>query len=101
MVNIQDNVCRTIGPLVCKLVCKEAVVVFLCVCFVVVVFFGKKSHIFVKFICIISTMYANTSPSTFCIALPFVLRLNVPVNNFSIMSGRSHRFLGITSTFGG
>ena len=24
----------------------------------------------------------------------FVLRLNVPVNNFSIMSGRSHRFLG-------
>ena len=27
------------------------------------------------------------------------LRLNVPVNNFSFMSGRSHRFLGITSTF--
>ena len=24
---------------------------------------------------------------------------NVPVNNFSVMSGRSHRFLGITSTF--
>ena len=24
-----------------------------------------------------------------------VLRLNVPVNNFSVMSGRSHRFLGI------
>ena len=23
-----------------------------------------------------------------------VLRLNVPVNNFSVMSGRSHRFLG-------
>ena len=30
-----------------------------------------------------------------------VLRLNVPVNNFSAMSGRSHRFLGITSTFSG
>ena len=30
----------------------------------------------------------------------FVLRLNNPVNNFSAMSGRSHRFLGITSTFG-
>ena len=31
----------------------------------------------------------------------FVLRFNVPVNNFfSVMSGRSHRFLGITSTFG-
>ena len=29
----------------------------------------------------------------------FVLRLNVPVNNFSVMSGWSHRFLGITSTF--
>ena len=26
--------------------------------------------------------------------------LNVTVNNFSVMSGRSHRFLGITSTFG-
>ena len=29
----------------------------------------------------------------------FGLRLYVPVNNFSVMSGRSHRFLGITSTF--
>ena len=27
--------------------------------------------------------------------------LNVPVNNFSVKLGRSHRFLGITSTFGG
>ena len=27
------------------------------------------------------------------------LVLNVPVNNFSFMLGRSHRFLGITSTF--
>ena len=31
----------------------------------------------------------------------FVLTLNVPVNNFSVMSRRSHRFLGIISTFGG
>ena len=30
---------------------------------------------------------------------PFGLRLYVPVNNFSVMSRRSHRFLGITSTF--
>ena len=30
----------------------------------------------------------------------FVLRLNVPVNNFSVMSGRSQRFLGSTSTVG-
>ena len=30
----------------------------------------------------------------------FVLRLNIPVNNSSVMSGRSHRFLGITSTLG-
>ena len=29
----------------------------------------------------------------------FGLRLYVPVNNFSVMSGRSHRFLGITITF--
>ena len=28
------------------------------------------------------------------------LILNVPVNNFSVMLGRSHRFLGITSTSG-
>ena len=32
----------------------------------------------------------------FCL---FGLRFYVPVNNFSDMSGRSHRFLGITSTF--
>ena len=31
----------------------------------------------------------------------FVLRLNVPVNNFSVMSGRSQRFLGLTSTVRG
>ena len=29
----------------------------------------------------------------------FGLRLYVPVNNFSVISGRSHRFMGITSTF--
>ena len=29
------------------------------------------------------------------------LMLNVPVNKFSVMLGRSKRFLGITSTFGG
>ena len=28
------------------------------------------------------------------------LIFNVPVNNFSVMLGRSHRFLGITSTIG-
>ena len=27
------------------------------------------------------------------------LKLNVPVNNFSVILGRSHRFLGISSTF--
>ena len=30
----------------------------------------------------------------------FVLRLNVPVNNFSVMSGQSQLFLGLTSTVG-
>ena len=30
-----------------------------------------------------------------------VLMLNLPVNNFSVMSERSHHFLGITSTFSG
>ena len=32
----------------------------------------------------------------FCL---FGLRLYAPVNNFSVMSGRNLRFLGITSTF--
>ena len=31
----------------------------------------------------------------------FGLMLNIPVNNFSVMLGRSHRFLNITSTFWG
>ena len=31
----------------------------------------------------------------------FGLMLNIPVNNFSVMLGQSHRFLGITSSFGG
>ena len=31
----------------------------------------------------------------------FVLMLNVPVNNVSVMVGQSHCFLGITSTFRG
>ena len=30
----------------------------------------------------------------------FELRLNIPVNNFSVMSGRSQNFLGLTSTVG-
>ena len=30
----------------------------------------------------------------------FVLRLNVPVNNFSVMLGRSQHFLGLTGTVG-
>ena len=35
---------------------------------------------------------------TACLVILFILRLNVPVNNFSVMSGRSQRFLGLTST---
>ena len=45
------------------------------------------------YICI----YMNIKEVFVCL---FVLRLNVPVNNFSVMSGRSHRFLGLTSTVG-
>ena len=36
-------------------------------------------------------LFEHKAPGRFCL---FVLRLNVPVNNFSVMSGRSHRFLG-------
>ena len=38
--------------------------------------------------------------SVFIVCL-FVLRLNVPVSNFSVMSGWSLRFLGLTSTVAG
>ena len=34
------------------------------------------------------------SPNSFTEEICVVLRLNVPVNNSSVMSGRSHRFLG-------
>ena len=33
----------------------------------------------------------------FCFSFFVSFLLNVPVNNFSVMSGRSHRFLDITS----
>ena len=46
--------------------------------------------------------YLNSYTTTSNLSIGLVLlRLNVPVNNFSVMSGRSHRFLGITSTFRG
>ena len=38
----------------------------------------------------------NFKIQKFCL---FGLSLYAPVNNFSVMSGRSHRFLGITITF--
>ena len=52
-------------------------------------------------LCNILRFYASLNENN-CLVL-VLLRLNVPVNNFSVMSGRSHRFLGITytSTFRG
>ena len=46
----------------------------------------------------------NTIPQSAMISIDknfclFGLRLYVPVSNFSVISGRSHRLLGITSTF--
>ena len=41
-----------------------------------------------------------TSPLHSCRCV-FVLMLNVPVNNFSVMLGQSHHFLCLTSTFRG
>ena len=41
----------------------------------------------------------KAATDSFCFVCLFGLRIYVPVNNFSVMSGRSHRFLGITSTF--
>ena len=49
-----------------------------------------------------SEMVSNACRSTFDkrIHVLVLLSFNVLVNNFSVMSGRSHRFLDITSTFG-
>ena len=44
--------------------------------------------------------YLSSDCETFFNICLFVLRLNVPVNNFSVMSGRSQRLLGLTSTVG-
>ena len=36
----------------------------------------------------------------FCLFVCLLACVNAPVNNFSVMSGRSHRFLDISSTVG-
>ena len=48
-------------------------------------------------ICFIKVHTFQTRSNFVCL---FVLRLNVPVNNFSVMLGRSQLFLGLTSTVG-
>ena len=49
---------------------------------------------------LLATLYLSFRTNTMFVACWLVdLILNVPVNNFSLMLGRSHRFLGITSTF--
>ena len=44
-------------------------------------------------------MVSTTTDSSHRVVM-FVWGLYVPVNNVSVMSGLSHRFQGITSTFG-
>ena len=51
-----------------------------------------KFEIFIQQKCVFVKMFC----SFVCM---FGLRLYVPVNKFSVMPGRSNRFLGITSTF--
>ena len=57
--------------------------------------FTEKLQACLKCIGLDSSKYSGHSlrrdGASFCL---FVLRLYVPVNNFSVMSGRSHRFLG-------
>ena len=48
-----------------------------------------------------SAMKLVLTKTVFAIKCLFVLMLNVPVNNFSVMSRRSHRILCIISTFRG
>ena len=54
--------------------------------------YGTYEHILEKQQDVVNTL-------SFCLFCLFGFRLYVPVNIFSVMSGRSHRFLGITSTF--
>ena len=50
----------------------------------------------------LSKIHDSSSPLYMCrIVCLALLRLNVQVNNLSVMLRRSHRFLGITSTFQG
>ena len=60
---------------------------FITYCAVLRSFDGKSVKIFIK-VCQKIEIHKST------IKRLVVLRLNVPVNNFSVMSGRSHRFLG-------
>ena len=48
---------------------------------------------------IVSTPKYHCNDSICFVFVSFRFLLNAPVNNFSVMSGQSHRFLGITSTF--
>ena len=51
--------------------------------------FMRRAELHAKAVCAYSSeLYPKGA------LLLVVLRLNVPVNNFSVMSGRSHRFLG-------
>ena len=74
-----------------------------------IIFVGQDALCFET--CVMVNVWDQTfaiQKSGFIISLPppsilfvlFVLRFNVPVNNFSVMSGRSQRFLGLTSTVG-
>ena len=57
---------------------------------------GKKSWVD----SVVSIVSNPCGPSP-CPSDLVLLRLYIPVNNFSVMLGRSHRFLGFTSTFRG
>ena len=48
----------------------------------------------------IMSLITDCSMAVYLLWFSIMLRLYAPVSNFSVMSGRSHCFLGITSTFG-
>ena len=56
----------------------------------------KRDHLKVDWLPppLLSHITLCTTENPFNLKDLFVLRLNIPVNNFSVMSGRSHRFLG-------
>ena len=70
-----------------------------------VILYGDVSVMYIKYSLVPKKIFLRFWPHMGMAAISvmfwFGLMLNVPVNNFSVMLGRSHRFLGFFFFFGG